>query len=1162
MSRLTFLVIVMILTFTGVIFASEVKSQNISEVKLSINVKQALLKDVLTDLKVKTGFNFVYTEQIGNIEGVNVSAKNESLYNVLKQIADKKHLIFNQSNYLIAVVKAPVPPQPPPPGSITGKVTDLKTGETLIGVTVQLVGGRGTQTDANGMFKIDNLPEGNYQISVSYVGYQKTKNFFVDVKAGQITTINFNLSADNTQLSQVTVVGSRSKATDAGTLDLRKNSNNVQDLVSAQQIQATASINTVQALQKVTGVSITDNKYVTVRGMSDRNVVVQLNGTRLSSANNDRSAVALDIIPAALMDYISVEKTLTPDKPADATAGLVEMHTKSFPDSLVIQINLQTGFNDQTGLGGNITSFTNAALGAFGQNAGNHRLPQDLTDLAAYFPGGGNLGNDRDINTKDPTSLYNSSNMAYFVASRNNQSDPDAAKKEAAYINKVQEELDPVITTSARHVTPNQNYSFSLGNHYKIGNKDLGIVFGLNYNRNTFVTQYGQLNQYSIYRGLGINNNDITPNPLTGPDLITPNNLFLTQRYSLLQSSSQEQLSYGGLGSISLRLNRHNDFSVNYLVNKGFESDAASENGFMPDNHNASVQEYQLRTTIKNLSNIQLEGNHTFGDTLGAVLNWKLSNSTSSQEDPDYRTIAVYEDTYFYNQYLPAYGANRVNLFNYIPNTLNGRFFRNLQENNHSAQLDFAIPFKIGKTKITNKIGGTYFKRERSYTETFLKLPDLTNDENRSLPNFDPILQQNGGDLNFLVSPSVIGITSPLNISTIPGQNLSNVPAGEAGWFYYPIKTLNNYRGAYSQNSAIYEMVTIDPKPWLRVVGGVRLEDTRMHVDIDTSGKRYAFDASGSLTNGAAVLGLDSLAAYHANLKTGFQLFPSGTAIIKLNDLMNLRLAYSKTIGRPELRELIPTAQFDPYQQALVLGNANLVNSYSQNADVRWEWFRKSGEVFAISGFYKRITHQIENTFQYSATADYSIPEISYRNNPEPGSVYGIELELRKDLGDFTPILKHITIGGNLMLAKSFTKVSPLDYYNVLAVNRGVSDERPLFDQPNYVLNCYLTYFNKQLGTTVNFYFNSTGMRLTQVSLDGSPNIYQLPISNLDFIINKRIFKRVTMNGYIKNLLNGPVRYAYTTQDSGGRFGTYNQFYYSRYYYNGREIALGFSYLF
>lgn len=75
MSRLTFLIAVIILTFTGVIFASDVKSQNLKEVKLSVNQKNAVLKDVLVDLKNKSGFTFAYAEEIGTITGVNISFK-------------------------------------------------------------------------------------------------------------------------------------------------------------------------------------------------------------------------------------------------------------------------------------------------------------------------------------------------------------------------------------------------------------------------------------------------------------------------------------------------------------------------------------------------------------------------------------------------------------------------------------------------------------------------------------------------------------------------------------------------------------------------------------------------------------------------------------------------------------------------------------------------------------------------------------------------------------------------------------------------------------------------------------------------------------------------------------------------------------------------------
>src|ERR1700761_2369274 len=165
MSRLTFLVIVVILTFTGLIRASEVKSQNLKEVNVLVHTKGANLKEILNDIEKKSGFSFVYSEDIGKISNINLPDKIASLYDVLKEIGRQKQLKFSQQSYMIAVT---MQPSPPPSGVIEGIIYDAKTKETLIGAVI-IVGSGSYTTDVNGHYKI-TLQPGVYDLEIRYVG--------------------------------------------------------------------------------------------------------------------------------------------------------------------------------------------------------------------------------------------------------------------------------------------------------------------------------------------------------------------------------------------------------------------------------------------------------------------------------------------------------------------------------------------------------------------------------------------------------------------------------------------------------------------------------------------------------------------------------------------------------------------------------------------------------------------------------------------------------------------------------------------------------------------------------------------------------------------------------------------------------------------------------
>lgn len=88
-------------------------------------------------------------------------------------------------------------------GSINGQVTDEETGETLIGVNIEVFQGgarlsQGASTDLDGNYSIGPLDGGTYDLVFSYVGYPDTRLNGVRLNAGQTLTLNQKLSAGTT----------------------------------------------------------------------------------------------------------------------------------------------------------------------------------------------------------------------------------------------------------------------------------------------------------------------------------------------------------------------------------------------------------------------------------------------------------------------------------------------------------------------------------------------------------------------------------------------------------------------------------------------------------------------------------------------------------------------------------------------------------------------------------------------------------------------------------------------------------------------------------------------------------------------------------------------------------------------------------------------------
>ena len=232
-------------------------------------------------------------------------------------------------------------------GTIIGNVTDSITGEPLIGVTIITKGkSYGTVTDIDGNYKL-TVPDGTYDIVAHYTGYKNIT--FTDTKIkGPDKTINFRLSPDNKMLGEVTVTARARFDTDLSQIREQKHSFLVQSGVSAQQISRTQDKDASEVIKRVPGISIIDDKFIMVRGLSQRYNNVWLNGSAVPSSEADSRSFSFDILPSSQLDNIVIVKSPAPEYPADFTGGFVLVNTKQQPENDRFDISLGLGMNTTT----------------------------------------------------------------------------------------------------------------------------------------------------------------------------------------------------------------------------------------------------------------------------------------------------------------------------------------------------------------------------------------------------------------------------------------------------------------------------------------------------------------------------------------------------------------------------------------------------------------------------------------------------------------------------------------------------------------------------------------------------------------------------------------------------------------------------------------------
>ncbi|RBL92979.1 TonB-dependent receptor [Chitinophaga flava] len=269
------------------------------------------------------------------------------------------------------------------PAKVTGKVTDKKTGEALIGVTIAVQGtGKGAVTDVEGRYTF-TIDPGVYTIDFKYMGYQTKSISDVVVKVSSPTLLNIVMDEPSSKsLQEVVVKGSYKQETINALYAAQKNNAVVSDGISADLIKKSPDKNTGEVLKRVSGTSIQDNKFVVVRGLSERYNTTLMNNAQMPSTEPDKKAFSFDIIPSGLIDNITIYKTASPDLPGDFAGGAVKVSTKDFPDQRFLDLSLSTGYNTQTTFKDFYTAPPKGKYDFLGYDDGSRALPDVYKNAA------------------------------------------------------------------------------------------------------------------------------------------------------------------------------------------------------------------------------------------------------------------------------------------------------------------------------------------------------------------------------------------------------------------------------------------------------------------------------------------------------------------------------------------------------------------------------------------------------------------------------------------------------------------------------------------------------------------------------------------------------------------------------------------------------------
>lgn len=204
---------------------------------------------------------------------------------------------------------------------------------------------KGTITDNFGYYTLTGIPEGQYALRVTYIGFNpETKE--VTVRQGQTTVTDFQLKA-GIELSEVVVSGQLQGQSKA--LNTQMNKGNITNIISSDQVGRFPDANIGDALKRIPGINVQydqgEARFGNIRGTAPQYNSVMINGERIPSAEAEDRTVQLDLVPADMIQAIEVNKAVTPDMDADAIGGSVNLVTRSAPYDRRVSLTLGSGYN-------------------------------------------------------------------------------------------------------------------------------------------------------------------------------------------------------------------------------------------------------------------------------------------------------------------------------------------------------------------------------------------------------------------------------------------------------------------------------------------------------------------------------------------------------------------------------------------------------------------------------------------------------------------------------------------------------------------------------------------------------------------------------------------------------------------------------------------------
>ncbi len=269
-----------------------------------------------------------------------------------------------------------------PPGAMVGKIISAEDGKPVVNARVFFTGTSvETRTDRDGAFAAELAP-GTYAISVVHPDYATQTLDNMRVISEKEVTANIELTPAGIQLQDYVVTAPYVEGNVASTIAAQRETSSVVEVLGAEQMAAAGDGDAAEALQRVSGLTVEQGKFVLVRGQPFRYTATLWNGSPLPSPEPLVRVVPLDLFPTGVLSGIEVQKSYSADLPASFGAGLINLRTRGVPDEAFLTLGISSGLNSVSSFSNGL-DYDGGAFDFFGYDDGTRALPDDVVAINA-----------------------------------------------------------------------------------------------------------------------------------------------------------------------------------------------------------------------------------------------------------------------------------------------------------------------------------------------------------------------------------------------------------------------------------------------------------------------------------------------------------------------------------------------------------------------------------------------------------------------------------------------------------------------------------------------------------------------------------------------------------------------------------------------------------